>query len=310
MREVSEKRRKLYTKIKSNAQLLMLCIPALVGYILFNYVPMAGIIIAFKKYTYKDGIFGSAWVGLKNFELFFISKDVQRVLLNTALYSLWFLILGLFLKVVISLLLAEITSKKAIKFFQTCITLPNFLSWVVVGFVSYTIFHPTLGVLNQVLNFFGIASVDVYSNTKYWPAILTFFDAWKNVGMGSIVFYASLMGIDQTLYEAAAIDGAGRFKQILHVSIPHLIPVVCIYGILGMGSLFGGDFGLFYQIPRNISSLYEVTDVMSTYLYRGIQEASYGMNSAVSFTQSVLGLLMVLGTNLVVKKISPENSIF
>lgn len=304
------KRKKVYTKFKNNAQLLLLCIPALAGYILFNYVPMAGLVIAFKRYTYKDGIFGSKWVGLKNFELFFISEDVRRILLNTMLYSLWFLVLGLFLKVVISLLLAEINSRKALKFFQTCITLPNFLSWVVVGFISYTIFHPTLGILNQIRNLLGAASVDVYSNPKYWPAILTIFESWKNVGMGSIVFYASLMGIDSSLYEAAAIDGANRFQQIWHISLPHLVSLVCIYGILGMGSLFGGDFGLFYQIPRNISALYETTDVMSTYLYRGIQEGSYGLNSAVSFTQSVLGFVMVLITNLAVKKVSPENSMF
>jgi len=304
------KRKKMLVKIKNNAQLLLLCIPALAGYILFNYVPMAGAIIAFKKYTYKDGIFGSKWIGLKNFELFIISEDVRRILLNTMLYSLWFLVLGLFLKVVFSILLAEISSRKALKFFQTCITLPNFLSWVVVGFVSYTIFHPSLGIMNQLFEALGTAKVDVYSNPKYWPLILTVFESWKGVGMGSIVFYASLMGIDSSLYEAAAIDGANRFQQIWYISLPHLVSLVCIYGILGMGSLFGGDFGLFYQIPRNIAALYETTDVMSTYLYRGIQEASYGMNSAVSLTQSVLGFVMVLVTNLAVKKISPENSMF
>lgn len=301
---------KSFISFRKNAELFLLCVPGLVAYILFNYVPMAGIVMAFKKFNYSGGIFGSKWIGLKNFEFLLISSDVGRIVRNTVAYGLCFLVLGIIFNAGIALLLSEINSRKAIKTFQTCITLPNFLSWVVIGFITYSIFHPSLGIMNQVLNSLGLAQVDVYSNAKYWPFILTYVHMWKVVGMGSLMLYASLMGIDVSLYEAAKIDGANRWQKTKYISIPHLVPLVCIFGILGMGSIFEGDFGLFYQISRNIPTLYETTDVISTYVFRGLTESSYGVTSAVGFAQSILGLLMVLFANLVVKKISPENSMF
>lgn len=304
------KRSKMLRNMRRNAELSLLCLPALTAYILFNYVPMAGLVMAFKKYTHSEGIFGSQWIGLKNFEFLVISKDIPRIVRNTVSYSLGWLILGMIVQVAVALLLAEINNKKSIKLFQTCMTLPNFLSWVVVGFITYAIFHPGLGILNQVLSALGGETVDVYSNAKYWPFILTFVNLWKGLGMGVLMYYASLMGIDPSLYEAAIMDGANRWQRARYISIPHLVSLMCILGILGMGNVLGGEFGLFYQIPRDVATLYETTDVLSTYLFRGLQNSSYGISSAIGLMQSVITLVLTVAVNYIVKKISPENSMF
>lgn len=296
--------------LKKNWQLLMLCIPALTAYILFSYVPMAGVVMAFKKYKYNLGIFGSPWFGFKNFEYLLKSPDLWRITRNTVGYSLLFLAVGMAAEIITALLLFEIENKISLKFYQTCLQFPRFMSWVIVGFVTYAIFNPSLGVLNQVLTFFGADKVDVYSNPSYWPIILTACNVWKGVGSGCIVYYAALMGIDSSLYEAAAIDGASRWKQTLHISLPSLIPVATILGIMAIGGTFSGDFGLFYQIPRNIGTLYSTTDIVNTYTFRALQNSNFAAGAAVGLLQSVLGLIMVLLANGVVKKIAPDNAMF
>jgi len=295
---------------KKNWQLLVLCIPALTAYILFSYVPMAGVVMAFKNYRYNLGIFGSPWAGFKNFEYLLRSPDLWRITRNTVGYSLLFLVVGMAAEIITALLLFEIDSKKSLKFYQTCLQFPRFMSWVIIGFVTYAIFNPTLGVMNQVLRMFGMDKVDVYSNAAYWPWILTICHIWKSVGSGCIVYYAALMGVDGSLYEAAAIDGAGRWKQTIHISIPSLIPVATILGIMAIGGTFSGDFGLFYQIPRNIGTLYSTTDIVNTYTFRALQGSNYTAGAAAGLLQSVLGLIMVLLSNGAVKKIAPENAMF
>ena len=301
--------RQWYT-FKKNWELLLLCMPAIIAYFLFHYVPMVGLQLPFRNYRYDLGLFHSEWVGFKNFEFLFNSVDLVRIVRNTVLYSLTFLILGTVCKVVVALLLFEINNRKCLKFYQTVMTIPNFLSWVVVGFITYAVFNPSIGVLNQVITLFGGTGVNVYATPECWPFILTYMDIWKNVGMGCIIYYASLLGIDPSLYEAATIDGAGRWKQTIHISIPNLIPLITIMSIMGIGGLFNGDFGLFYQIPRNIGVLYPTTDIINTYVYRGLSGGDYGMSSATGLVQSVVGLILVVCTNGVVRKISPENSMF
>lgn len=304
------KKRSIF-KDTASWELLLLCIPALVGYILFSYVPMvSGIVLPFKNYKFAKGIFGSQWVGLKNFELLIKSTQMARVLRNTVLYSVWFMIIGPVVNVIVALLLFEIKNRGALKFYQTVITFPNFMSMVIVGFVTYAVLSPTMGVMNEIIEAFGGQRIDVYMNAKYWPLILTIVNIWKGVGMGSMMYFASLMGIDVSLYEAAKIDGANRWQQTWYISIQHLIPLVCIFTILAVGGLFSGNFDLFYNIPRDVTILYETTDILNTYVYRALKESSYTQGAAVSFFQSVTGLVLVVATNLIVKKISPENSLF
>jgi len=295
---------------KKNWQLLILCIPALTAYILFQYVPMAGIVLAFKKYKYNLGIFGSEWVGFKNFEYLFKSPDLWRITRNTVGYSVAFLLVGLLVEVGIALLLYEIDNRKSLKFYQTYLQFPRFMSWVVVGFISYALFNPTYGVLNQLLSAVGVNRLDVYSKPSAWPIILVIFDQWKGAGTGMILYYAALMGIDHSLYEAAAIDGATRWQQTKYISIPSLASVATIRLILQIGNIFSGDFGLFYQIPRNIGLLYPTTDIVNTYVFRSLQGGRYTAGAATGLLQNVLGLIMVLLTNKIVKKIAPENAMF
>lgn len=295
---------------KSNWELLLLCIPALVCYILFAYMPMGGLVMAFKNFRYDLGIFGSPFCGTSNFDFLFKSVDLARIVRNTVSYSAVFIVTGLIANVAVALLLFEVTSRGALKAYQTMMTLPNFLSWVIVGYITYAIFNPSLGVLNQLLSFMGMKHIDVYSNVGVWPFILVFVNMWKGVGMGCIMYYAALIGIDTALYEAAKIDGANRWQQTWHISLPGLIPLMTIMSILAVGNMFRGDFGLFYQIPRNVGVLYETTDIIDTYVFRGLQNANFGMSSAVGLVQSVVGLVLVLFTNFIVSKISPENSMF
>lgn len=304
-------RRKSIWKDKGSWELLLLCIPALAGYIIFNYIPMgAALVIPFKEYKFSQGILGSAWCGLKNFRWILTSTSMSRVLRNTVAYGAWFMIIGPIVNVAIALLLFEIRSRKALKTYQTIITFPNFMSMVIVGYVTYAVLSPRTGLLNQILTGLGLEPVDVYMNAGYWPVILTIVTLWKGVGMGSMMYFASLMGVDGALYEAAELDGAGRFQKMRYISIPHLVPLVCIFTIMGAGSLISGNFDLFYIIPRNSAILYETTDILDTYVYRALASGTYAMGATVGLVQSLVGMVLVVVTNLIVKRISPDNSMF
>lgn len=294
----------------SNFELLTLTLPGLIYFLIFCYLPMFGIVIAFKKYNYNDGIWGSKWIGFKNFEFFFKSQDALRTTRNTLAYNAVFIVVGIVAAVIVALLLYEITERYLLKIFQTSIILPNFLSWVIVGYISYILLNPNYGVFNQIIRLFGGKAISWYSETKYWPFILTGFNVWKSVGMDSITYYAALMGVSKELFEAAEIDGASKLQKTMTVSVPALIPIMTILGILKVGSIFRGDFGLFYQIPRDIGTLYPVTDVIDTYLYRGLRGGDIGISSAVGLFQSAVGFVLVVVTNLIVKKIEPDNALF
>ncbi len=302
--------KKKFQIFKDNLELLLLTIPALMLFIIFNYLPMVGTVIAFKNYRYDKGILGSDWVGFKNFEFFFTAQDAWRVTRNTIGYSMAFIVVGTVAAVVFALLLFEIRKRYALKAYQTIIILPRFLSWVVVGFIVYIMLHPIHGVFNQVVRMFGMENVQWYTQAQYWPFIIIFTNVWNGVGMGSIIYYASLMGIDNSMYEAAEIDGAKRLQQSWYISVPSLIPLITILNILAIGGLFRGDFGLFYNVPRNVGFLYPVTDIIDTYVFRGLRTGDIGMSSAVGFFQSIMGLVLIFITNKIVKKIRPENALF
>lgn len=296
--------------IKEQLSLLLLLLPGALLLLMFNYAPMGGAVIAFKEFNPNLGIFKSPWVGLKNFEYFFTSQDAWRITRNTVGYALLFRAVGMTLSIALALALYEITSRKALKTYQTIMILPHFLSWVLVGYVTYALLNPSVGLLNSILNVLGVEPVEWYSETKYWPAILTICNSWKHMGMDSIIYYAALMGLDASLFEAARIDGANKWQETVKIKLPQLAPTISVLLILGLSGIFRGDFGLFYQIPRNVGVLYPVTDVVDTYLYRGLQQANMGITSAVGLFQSVVGLIMVLLTNAAVKRIDPDNSMF
>lgn len=310
-KSLTKQKRKSIWKDRNTWELFLLCIPALVGYIMFNYIPIfTSLQIPFKDYKFSKGILGSEFVGLYNFKFMFASDLVGRAIRNTFLYGLWFMLIGTLTNVILALLLFEVTNRKALKVYQTTVTLPNFMSMVIVGYITYAILSPKAGVLNHLLVALGGESIDAYMNAAYWPAILTIVKIWKGIGMGSLMYFASLMGIDPSLFEAAEIDGAKRFQRIRYISIPHLIPLICIFLIMGADDLISGNFDLFYVIPRDVSMLYRTTDILNTYVYRALQLGDYSIGAAVSLLQSVVGMILVIVSNMTVKKISPENSMF
>lgn len=298
------------SKLRANIPLFLLALPGIVYMICFNYLPMFGVVVAFKDYNYVDGIFSSQWVGFKYFKYFFASNDIVYILRNTLLYNILFMFLKQFLCVLVAVLLYEITKKYFLKIYQTSIILPNFISWVLVAYIGYALFSNETGIVNAVLRSLGKEGISWYSEAKYWPFILTFFEMWKGVGMGCIIYYAALMGVDESLFEAASIDGANRFQQIIKISLPTILPTVCIMMILAVGGIMGGDFGLFFQLPRNSGALYPVTNVISTYTYYLFRDGNFSLSAAVGLFQNVVGLVLTLGTNAIVKKINPENAMY
>lgn len=296
--------------LKRNIPLIALALPGFLNVLLFTYLPMFGVIIAFKDYSYRRGIFGSEWVGFKHFEFFFSSNDAAIVIRNSILYSIGFHIISTFFSILVALLLYEIRSKMALKVYQTVTIIPYFISWVLVAYIGFALFSNSYGILNTIIATFGGTPIEWYAEPKYWPFILAFFHVWKGTGMSCIIYYATLMGIDPSLFEAAKIDGANKWQSIIHVSIPSLIPVVSIVSIMAVGAIMGGDFGLFYQVPRNSGALYSVTDIIATYTYRGLQAGNMSQTAAVGLFQSVVGLVLVFVTNLTIRKVSPENSLF
>lgn len=292
-------------------QLMTLALPTIILLGLFNYAPMFGIVLAFKDYKVPKGIMGSPWVGMKNFEFFFQSQDAYRVIRNTLGLNTLFIVTGIFFGVLFALIMFEVKRKNHVKVYQTVSIIPSFISWVAVGFIVYALLDPTRGIINQVLLSMGKEAIDWYSEPQYWPVILLITKTWQGVGLGSIIYYAALMGVDSELFEAAEIDGAGKLQKTWYVSIPQIIPIIIVMGILDVGKIFRADFGLFYNVTRDVGALYPTTDVIDTYVFRALmQQGNIGMSSAVGLVQSVVCFFTLMTTNLIVKKVSPENSLF
>lgn len=296
--------------LKDNLEFLLIASPGIILLFIFNYMPMFGITIAFKNYNPNLGILKSEWNGLKNFEFFFTSPDAGRIIRNTVIYALDFMFVTLICAVILALLFYGLRSRIALKVYNTLAILPQFMSMVLIAYIVYAFLNPVSGVLNKIIGMFGAEAVDWYGKPNAWPVILTVVNTWKSVGMQSIIYYASLMSIDESLFEAASLDGANKFKQTVYISIPHLIPIMTIQTILAFGHIFSGDFGLFYQTTRDIGTLYPTTDIINTYVFRGLQGGNLSVSAAIGLVQSVLGLIMVVLVNAIVKKISPENSLF
>ncbi len=302
-------------RIKRNTteyfQVWSLALIPLILVVVFYYLPMVGVIIAFKDYNYVGGIFGSPWVGLRNFKLLITSNVFTRITTNTLYMNFIMIIVGMIAAVGVALFLFRLKSRNATKLYQTVMITPNFLSWVVASYMVFAILHPSNGTLNSLLNAFGVKDIDWYAKPEAWPTILTVSSIWKHVGMDSLLYYATLMGVDSSLVEAAQVDGATKRQIDRHIMIPALAGIMCIQLILKVGGIFRADFGLFYQIPRNVGALYSTTDVIDTYIFRAMRETGdMGTSSATGLLQSVVGFIMVIGTNFVVNKIDSEKALF
>jgi len=299
------------SKISDNIQYLFLALPSIILTFIFCYLPLYGIIIAFKNFNPNLGVWGSEWVGFDNFKFFFTSNDALRVTRNTILYNGAFIILNPIMAVILALMFFSLKKRLAVKIYNTIVLLPKFMSMVLVSYIVYAFLNPASGFLNQLLGNLGFpTNLDWYSMPKAWPIILTVVQIWLTVGMNSILYYAALMGIDVALFEAAYIEGAGKICVIKNICLPHLYGIVCITTILAVGNIFGGDFGLFYQVPRNVGGLYSTTDIIPTYVFRGLQDGNMSISTAVGLFQSFVGMILVVLTNAIVRKISPENSLF
>lgn len=302
-----------YAKIKMKRFLpiYLMMVPGFLYLIINNYIPMFGIIVAFKNYNYSLGIFGSKWNGLKNFKFLFKTKDAFTITRNTLMYNAVFIILGNSLGILIAILLNEIQSKMAKKTYQTIILLPFLLSIVIVSYIVYGIFSTEFGIANHMLTSLGKDRISWYSTPKYWPFILTFINLWKNMGYNTVLYYATLIGIDVSYYEAAVVDGASRWQRIRYITIPSLIPTITIMVLIAISRIFYSDFGLFYQVPLNSGPLIDVTNTIDTYVYRGLRENSnIGMSAAAGLYQSVVGFIMVIAANTLVKRMGNGNELF
>jgi putative aldouronate transport system permease protein len=278
--------------------------------LIFAYLPMFGLILAFKDYRFDKGFFGSDWVGFSNFRFFFASETAWVVTRNTVLYNVAFILIGLVFALAFAILLTEL-SRRWLKIHQTALFLPYFLSWVVVSYITMGFFDHNQGYINQFLSGLGVEPISWYFEAAYWPMILIAVNLWKGIGFSTLVYYAGIMGIDNSYYEAAKIDGATKFQMATRITLPLLSPLVCILLILSIGSLFGADFGLFYFVTQDSSFLYPITDVINTYVYRALRTiGDIGMSTAVGMYQSVVGFFLVIGANWIIKKINDENALF
>lgn len=299
-------------KFKRWLPLYLMMLPGAIYIIVNNYVPMFGMIIAFKKIDFAKGILGSDWIGFKNFEFLFSSTDAFVITRNTLLYNIAFIILNLFFGILFAIFICDIRNKKLKKVYQSAILFPFLMSMVIVGYIVYAFFSMQSGIVNKtILPALGMDPIFWYNDPKYWPAILIFVNVWKGVGYGCLIYISSINGIDPTYYEAAELDGAGKLKQIWHITLPCILPSIITLTLLNIGRIFYSDFGLFYQVPRNSGMLYSTTNVIDTYVYRGLMtQNNIGMSSAAGVYQSIVGFILVLLSNLLVRKISKENALF
>lgn len=292
--------------------LMMIALPGIAYLIINNYIPIFGVFLAFKDYNYVKGIFGSDWCGFENFEFLFRTRDAWLMTRNTLLYNAVFIIIGTIAAITVAILLHELGQRFRAKIFQAAMLLPNLLSWVVIGFIVYAFLNADTGFVNNtILKGLGLEEISWYSTREPWPFIIIVVYLWKFAGVSSIIYMASISGIDQSIFEAAQIDGASKIQQILHITIPLLKPTVIILTLMSVGRIFYSDFGLFYQVPQNSGMLFDVTQTIDTYVYRGLMELNnVGMAAAAALFQSVVGFVLVLGANAIVRKVDSENALF
>ncbi len=291
--------------------LYLMMLPALVYLFINNYLPMSGLVLAFEKYNVKDGIWGSQFVGFKNFTFLLKSNDLPVLFRNTLGYNLCFILINLVLGVTLAILITEITNLKFRKAAQSSILFPFVVSIVIVSYMVRAFLDPEAGLLNHLLVSMGHQKVAWYDTAKYWPFILIFVNTWKGVGYGCILYISSILGIDMSLYESASLDGATKFQKIRYITLPFLKPTMITVSLLSLGRVFNSDFGLFFQVPQNSGLISSTTQTIDTFVYNAlITQSNVRMSAAASFFQSVMGFLMIMVFNAITRKISRENALF
>ncbi|KRF04204.1 sugar ABC transporter permease [Paenibacillus sp. Soil766] len=299
-------------RIWKYSPLYLMMLPGLAYLLINNYLPMFGLVIAFKDINFAKGIWGSDWVGFQNFKFLFQTSDAYIITRNTLLYNAAFIVIGLVVAVAFAILLNEIKSKFASRLYQSLIILPFLISMVLVSYLVFSMLSMENGFMNKtVLPLLGIDPIAWYNEPKYWPVILTLVHTWKGAGYACIIYLAAIIGIDTEYYEAATLDGASKWHQIRLITIPLITPVIIMLTLLQIGRIFYSDFGLFYQVPMNAGALFDTTNVIDTYVFRGLlQLGNIGMSSAAGFYQSLVGFVLVIVSNYVVRKINKENALF
>lgn len=306
-----KKRYTFFTDIRRNPLSYGMLIPAALYTILFGYLTIPFMFTAFQKFNYRKGLFGSEWAGLSNFEFFFKSNAAPRVIGNTVFLNLMFIIFTLIVSVTVAILLNELHREKLKKFMQSTYLFPYFLSWIVINYVVYTLTSNKYGIINQLLALFGQQPINFYTDGSYWPTILVIAKVWKDMGMNIVIYLAVITGFDPQIYEAAMIDGAGRFRACISITLRLMMPTVCMLTIMAVGKIFYGDFGMIYALVGDNGLLQKTTDVIDTYVFRSLLTSyEFGMSSAIGLYQSVLCLITLVVTNLIIRRISPENALY
>ena len=302
---------------KKTFWLTTMMLPATIWLLLIRYLPMFGIVMSFldyklptRKVPFPMNLLKSPWVGLKNFKFLFTGESLNMIR-NTIGYNALWIVLGLVISVAFAIMMSELTHKFLAKTYQTMMFFPYFLSWVVVSYFLFAFLDPTNGMIVRSQRAAGVDVIDWYNSPAYWPYILTICSLWKNTGYSTVLYLSAITGIDRTYYEAASVDGATKWQQMVHVTLPQLKPMIIILLIMNVGKIFNADFGLFYNVPQNSGSLYPVTQVVDTYVYRAYANThNLGMSSAAGFLQSFIGLICIIGANSLVRKIDPDSSLF
>lgn len=290
----------------------LLALPGVVYMIINNYLPMFGIVLAFKDLDFSKGLLKSDWCGFENFKYLFRTKDAWVITRNTVCYNLLFIILGIVLGILVAICLNEIRGNIRVRFYQSAILIPFLMSWVIASYLVYAVLAPDVGFINKgILSNLGMETISWYTRPEYWPVILTIAHVWKSIGFTTVIYYSSIIGISTEYYEAARIDGATQWQQIKSITLPLLRPTVITLLILNLGRIFASDFGLFYQIPRNSGVLYSTTRTLDVYVYNALMKNNdFAMSSAASVYQAIVGFICIMSANGVIRKISRENALF
>ena len=307
-----------FSKAKKTLMLLSMVAPGAIWLLLLRYLPMGGIILAFKNYkiypkdpTFLNNLIHSKWVGLDNFKFLFTTGDSWGMIRNTLAYNIVFIILGMIIPVAFAIMMSELSKKFVAKTYQTLMFFPYFLSWVVVSYFLNAFIDAQYGLIPMAQRAAGETAVSWYTTPGPWPYIIVFANLWKNVGYSTVLYLAAITGIDQTQYEAAAIDGASKWQQILHVTLPNLRTMIAILFILNVGKIFNADFGLFWNVPMQNGALFSVTQVIDTYIYRVLMNTgNIGQSTAAGLLQNIVGFICIIGANAVVKKIDSDSTLF
>ena len=312
MKKAEVKKGKKKNVLKEYWPLYLMMLPALLYLLINNYIPMAGMVIAFKKLNYAKGIWASPWAGLKNFKFLFASKDAWIITRNTLLYNVAFILVNMVVGIAIAILITEVRNTKLKKIYQSAILLPFLMSMVILSYIVYALLSAENGLVNNsILPLFHIDPIQWYQKPKYWPAILIIANCWKGVGYGCLIYIASLIGIDPSFYEAARLDGASKWQEITKITLPSLVPPIITLLLLSIGRLFSSDFGLFYQWPMNSVVLFPSTNVIDTYVYRAlIEQGNISMSSAAGVYQSLVGFCVVMLSNWIVRKVDKDQALF